>query len=235
MAKRWLLLLCLVAVLAHTSNAAATRGLIKRRRWPAGSKRSSSPKPKPIQVEEIDPLKITPSEHRPEPGQLNLELIDNRLTPPNYCYYTVNGNLTQPAVSKPKGGPSLQLSKEIATLLAEPRPCMYYLKECNQNLTENVDLKGNCCYGDRCGASALLFPAWALVISDPVLMQSSLWSRLPAFLRLVRLDTRLLPGHGSLCSRCHVALSDVAAVFLTAAQCKAAPPVSLPGYPSYAL
>eukprot|EP00192_Tetraselmis_astigmatica_P010788 CAMPEP_0117665614 /NCGR_PEP_ID=MMETSP0804-20121206/9912_1 /TAXON_ID=1074897 /ORGANISM="Tetraselmis astigmatica, Strain CCMP880" /LENGTH=366 /DNA_ID=CAMNT_0005473055 /DNA_START=442 /DNA_END=1538 /DNA_ORIENTATION=+ len=153
MAERWLLLFCLATVIAHSSDAAgATRGLIKRRRFTGGGKRtgsSSGPKPKPIQVETIDRLKVAPSDHHPQPGQLNLDLIDSRLTPPNYCYYTINGNITQPAVSKPKGGPSLELSKQIATLLAEPRPCMYYLRECNTNLTENVDMKGNCCYGDR--------------------------------------------------------------------------------------
>ena len=101
-------------------------------------------------MQDLDPSKITPSNHTPVPGELDLSIIDHqRLTPPRYCYYNLKGNLTQPANKKPKGGPSLALAKLMAQKLGQPRPCMIYRKMCNQNLTENVDMKGNCCFGDR--------------------------------------------------------------------------------------
>lgn len=118
---------------------------MKRRRF-GGNAGSKS---KPFEVVELNPSNIQPSQLFVESGKLNESLIDSRLTPPNYCYYNLQGELTQPAVKRPLGPPSMLLTKHIARLLAEPKPCMYYTRECNQNLTENVDSNGNCCFGDR--------------------------------------------------------------------------------------
>eukprot|EP00873_Tetraselmis_striata_P040332 jgi/Tetstr1/460596/TSEL_000521.t1 len=140
------LLLLAAAVVAPVAGG-ATRGLVNRRR--RGGK-PAGPKPlPPIKAVNLDRSAIAPSNHTPTPGALNPELISAELTPPRYCYYNLEGELTQPSVRKPKGGPSLQLSRQIAALLAEPRPCMYYTKYCNANVSENVDMNGDCCFGDR--------------------------------------------------------------------------------------
>lgn len=145
------LLLLAAAVVAPVAGG-ATRGLVNRRR--RGGK-PAGPKPlPPIKAVNLDRSAIAPSNHTPTPGALNPELISAELTPPRYCYYNLEGELTQPSVRKPKGGPSLQLSRQIAALLAEPRPCMYYTKYCNANVSENVDMNGDCCFGDRWGRAA---------------------------------------------------------------------------------
>jgi len=147
-----LLILFVTLRIVPEAEAASTRGLVRRRRWPGGNARkpSAGSRPKPLEVIPLDPAKITPSNHTPDPGKLDLSTLDStKLTPPRYCYYNLEGGLTQPSVKKPRGGPSQMLTKIIAERLAQPRPCMYYRRYCNQNLTENVDLKGDCCFGTR--------------------------------------------------------------------------------------
>uniref|UniRef100_A0A061SD47 Alpha--sialyltransferase st3gal i-r2 n=1 Tax=Tetraselmis sp. GSL018 TaxID=582737 RepID=A0A061SD47_9CHLO len=142
------LVICLL-VCAKLSLTAPTRGLIRRRRWPGGNPNKGTGTAKPMRVQEMDPSKIQPSKHQPLAGKFNSSSIDRFLTPPRYCYYNISGGLTQPSSRRPVGGPSIGLAKSIAELLAEPRPCMYYTRSCNQNLSQNVDLKGNCCFGTR--------------------------------------------------------------------------------------